>query len=476
MNCRHCRTPLEAGQNICPKCGLDNRTPEIPDKKPINTKKLILVIAVAVLLVAAIGLIVWAMARTQQDSAITNPTDVSATDGATDGTDGTGATEDAITAEDLAAHPVLNRDTYTYEGEDLDSIMDQVVLTTNGAQLTNGQFSIWYWQSYYDMVNSLGYYASLYGLDTTKPLDEQTCHMSQVPMTWEQFLIEQTISNWQSYVALCLEAEKAGLTLSQENQEQLDGIEENIASSASLHGFDSAEAVLQADYGAGVTIEDYKEFMRVLMLGDQYYQQQVLTMTPTEQEVGDYYTEHQTDFIAQGILQDGSPATVDVRHILIQTEEDPAETDASGRAVYSEAQMTQMRADAQALLDQWLAGEATEESFAALVAGHTADNGSAETGGLYEDVSPGQMVTNFNNWCFDPERQPGDNGLVDSEFGVHIMYFVAASETEYWYTQAESQLLNERVSQWVASVAEQYPTEEDFANIHLSVVETSTAY
>ena len=34
------------------------------------------------------------------------------------------------------------------------------------------------------------------------------------------------------------------------------------------------------------------------------------------------------------------------------------------------------------------------------------------------------MVTNFNDWIFDASRKPGDTGIVESDYGYHIIYFV----------------------------------------------------
>ena len=35
------------------------------------------------------------------------------------------------------------------------------------------------------------------------------------------------------------------------------------------------------------------------------------------------------------------------------------------------------------------------------------------------------MVTEFNDWCFDPARQIGDTGIIHNEStGYHVMYFV----------------------------------------------------
>ena len=115
--------------------------------------------------------------------------------------------------------------------------------------------------------------------------------------------------------------------------------------------------------------------------------------------------------------------TVDVRHILIMPESGTKATTDDG---YEEEQ-TQLkdaaRTEAEELLAQWKAGEATEDSFAALALANS-DDGSKYNGGLYTRVTPGQMVTEFNDWCFDSSRKSGDTGVVDTSYGSHVMYYV----------------------------------------------------
>ena len=159
-----------------------------------------------------------------------------------------------------------------------------------------------------------------------------------------------------------------------------------------------------------------------------YYYSQMDALTPSAEEVEAYYDENQETFTQNGIDKNETPATINVRHILIQPEGEKAGTDDNGNAVYSEEQLAAAKEKAQALYDQWLAGEATEASFAGLVEDNSADTGSVSNGGLYEGVAPNQMVTEFNDWCFDPTRKAGDTGLVETQFGCHIMYFVSASE------------------------------------------------
>lgn len=119
-------------------------------------------------------------------------------------------------------------------------------------------------------------------------------------------------------------------------------------------------------------------------------------------------------------------ASVDVRHILIMPK--GGTKDADGNVTYSDAEWEVCRASAQVLLDQYLAGEKTEEAFGALANVHSEDqNGKVTNGGLYADVSVGQMVKPFEEWIFDGSRQPGDTGLVKTQFGYHVMYFVKRS-------------------------------------------------
>ena len=99
-----------------------------------------------------------------------------------------------------------------------------------------------------------------------------------------------------------------------------------------------------------------------------------------------------------------------VRHILISV------SDTTDEEAMAEAQ-----AKAEDILAQFEAGEQTEDAFAALAQENSADN--AEAGGLYENIYPGQKVDAFNDWCYDPARQVGDTGIVQTNYGYHVMYF-----------------------------------------------------
>ena len=131
--------------------------------------------------------------------------------------------------------------------------------------------------------------------------------------------------------------------------------------------------------------------------------------------------------------------SVNVRHILV-TEANLDEG--------VEATQENLEAKAQEILDTW---DGTEDGFAALANEYSQDTGSNTNGGLYEDVLPGQMVTNFNDWCFDESRQAGDTGIVynaGTYTGAHIMYYVGQGDLIVWQETVRDALTSEAFSAW----------------------------
>ena len=152
--------------------------------------------------------------------------------------------------------------------------------------------------------------------------------------------------------------------------------------------------------------------------------------------------------------------TVNVRHILIQPEASELSEDDEGYEDDVSAKDAEAAQKAQDILDEWKAGDATEDSFAALANEYSQDPGSNTTGGLYEQVYQGQMVTEFNDWCFDPARQTGDTGIIHNEStGYHVMYFVGYDQP-YWEIQVSADLVNDAVDTFYEEKTEGYTAEQ----------------
>ena len=146
---------------------------------------------------------------------------------------------------------------------------------------------------------------------------------------------------------------------------------------------------------------------------------------------------------------------VNVRHILVKFEGGTTDS-TTGTTTYSDEEKNAAKEKAEEILDEWMSGDATEDSFAAL-ANEKSDDGDGTTGGLYENVYPGQMVSSFNDWCFDASRQSGNTGIIESEYGYHVMYFVGKSSTTYRDYQIESELRSTDTQKWYDATVEAVP-------------------
>lgn len=121
-----------------------------------------------------------------------------------------------------------------------------------------------------------------------------------------------------------------------------------------------------------------------------------------------------------------------VRHILVtpKTDDENAQATADGKTEYTDEQWADAEKKANEILDEYNSTDKTEKDFALLAEKYSDDtestsNGSSGLyGGLYEGVSLGQMVPSFEEWALDPSRQFGDVGIVKSDYGYHIMFFV----------------------------------------------------
>jgi len=162
-------------------------------------------------------------------------------------------------------------------------------------------------------------------------------------------------------------------------------------------------------------------------------------------------------------LDDNRYHTYNVRHILIGLDQGVFFDDNGEPLTLSDEEIdnleAQQRADALAqaedVLAQWRAGEATEESFIALVREYSADNWQQnESPGLFEVHEDSGLVDEFEGWALDPARSPGDVEIVETQFGYHIMYFVEESPLERRHTLAQRDMANEAFQTWLEEAIE----------------------
>ena len=464
MNCKSCNAEPEEGQTLCPVCGQENtdtaafepaeevQTPaakleteqaaqelcdeeavcveQTPDEQPEESQKpksqlwkIILAAACGAVLMAVLVLVLLYGLGIDLTPK-TNDVQVKAS-----------YTVDVATAQEQA---------------------DKVVATIGKAKLTNAQLQIYYWNQVYDFMSN---YGQQY-FDVTADMSKQV-FSQQTGMTWQQYFVDIALKTWQRYQTLSILSQEEDFQLTEDQNQYLASIPETLQQMAVSYGLTTAEELVRADMGGGATVDAYVEYMTDYYTGLEFFNAKYDELDPTQEEIEAYFAENEATFTQSGVTKD-SGNQVDVRHILLQPEDDTQE---AKDACYAEAQK---------LLEAWKNAEATEESFAELANTHSKDGGSNTTGGLYQGITAQtNFVESFLNWCMDPARQIGDTGIVESEHGYHIMYFSAAEPV--WVSSARTALIADRASALIEDGMERHPMKVSYKKIVLADVSEQTA-
>jgi len=354
------------------------------------------------------------------------------------------------------------KDSYTAADEDVEKKADTVIATIADKELTVAELQLYYTNDIYSFLNQYYDYIGIFGIDLTLPLDEQVNPMTE-GQTWEQYFLNTALTSWQSYALLETLMERDGYVPSEQMQAQLDNMEQSVLSLAQSYGYEDAQTYLEEQMTPGITLEAYLDFNEAYYTGNEYLDQQYAKMYPTVEEIEAYYQENQQTFTDNGV-EPGMGLQSAVRHILIQPE--GGTTDENNKVTYSDEEMAAAYAEAERILEEWKAGDATEESFAELANTYSKDGGSNTTGGLYEGINiDASYVEEFRAWAVDANRQVGDTAIVETQFGYHIMYFVSGED--YFTLKVGEQLVAQRIQDMLKEAQEQYPMEVNYKKILL---------
>ena len=450
-------------------------------------------------------------------------------------------------------------------------------LTVGGHELNSVEMNYFFMDAVNNFYSNYGSYASMFGLDVTKPLNEQYVD-EEAGLTWADDFMTSAKDSAASTYAMVDAAAAAGFSLPEEDREELESQLATLDLYATMYGYSNADAYLKAMYGTGASRKTYESYCEKQMLASAFYSNYAESLTyedadlraaeaenfgayssysynsyylatsrfltggTTDSEGNTTYSdEEKADSVAaaeaaakaltgkeitdaaaldaaiaaleinggsgsstynentlysslnasfQDWMADSSrkagdvayfPSTSgdtvsgyyvvmfqdsndnnfamkNVRHILVAPSHDHAEDEThEDGETYSAEELAAAKAAAEEILASWKAGEATEDSFAALANEKSAD-GDGVSGGLYENIYPGQMVEAFENWCYDAARKTGDTDIVETEYGYHVMYFVGDSEMSYRDYQIENALRSNALKEWyteaVASMAQ----------------------
>jgi len=409
-----------------------------------------------------------------------------------------------------------------------------------------------------------------YGMIDNNMDDAKTVLNKETGETYQDYFLQQALSDAQYYQTMYNEALKAGYSVDNVKA-SVDAQISNMKTTATTYGYDF-NSFLKAMYGRYATPELIEKVLTKLTVADQYYNSVATEKlnSYTTQDLDAYYAEHvdeidtvtysylyfraetvdtadktdeevaalkqeamdtakanaekalgyiETGMAIEDVISKTSPSTsadhnkvvgtgnlsaayseellsldpeqaaivesanngyyvvvfhgkgrsetlsANVRHILIQAANS---TDASGKAVApTEEAWAKALSEIEKIKAEYESGAKTGEAFAALANKYSTDGGSNTNGGLYEKVTQGYFVPEFDQWMFAEEgRQNGDVALIRHEgnaeteqhpyWGYHLTYFEGWDEAE-WQLYVREAATTAYLNEWKADLIEAAP-------------------
>ena len=146
--------------------------------------------------------------------------------------------------------------------------------------------------------------------------------------------------------------------------------------------------------------------------------------------------------------------TYTVRHILVAPESGSnSSSSTSEKTEYTDEQWAAAKKKADSILAKFNKTDKSEYEFAKLSEQYSTDSASTSSGsndsfgGLYESVTLGQMVPDFEKWSIDDSRKYGDTGIVKSDYGYHIMFFI--NDCPEYQSKIIAQIKSDRLSDMI---------------------------
>jgi hypothetical protein len=312
--------------------------------------------------------------------------------------------------------------------EILPSVATKTV-TINGSTVSAAEYDFFYYLVYqnYSSYVSYGYMPTT--AEGKFDLTAACTFSGYEDKTWGEYIIDSAEIQMQDVYILSSLAETAGTQLSTKNQDAIDSFYTSLASSAASYSM-SADDYLKSMYGEKMTQDLFKPIITRYLLANQYMTDLESGYTFTDEELNAYHEENPGSYT-------GADLPI-VRHILFL-----APKGVSGYTDATEQELTDAKAKADAALAQITSLDTMVSVGDAALA-----DGSAVEATQYT-VAKGQMVTEFENWCYDASRKAGDKAVVQTEYGYHVMYFIGTEKD--WKADAVSALTDTKYADYIKS-------------------------
>lgn len=170
------------------------------------------------------------------------------------------------------------------------------VMTAGDLTLDNTGFAYYYWSEFFYFKEAYGEYLSGV-VDFTQSLDSQ---FYADGVTWQDYLVEETLDVAADTLSMVLAAEEAGFTLPEDYAQSLSNTWDGFLEQS---GGD-LKAYLQDSYGKDADPESFYTYLSHCHMAAAYADHLYASLSPTEEEIEAYRADHQGEYLDEGITEE----------------------------------------------------------------------------------------------------------------------------------------------------------------------------
>ncbi len=307
-------------------------------------------------------------------------------------------------------------------------------VTINGTDYSVAQLNYYYSANYISFYNNNYNYIS-YGLyfDPSKSLAEQDYPGGG---TWRDYFLDAAVQDMTEIQMLNEQAEAAGFTLSEEDQQNYDDEIEYLQTGWQDLGYTNLQQYLNMNYGKGVTMDIVKQEMYRTVVASAYSRSVYDGFEYSDEELADYYAEHADeldviDFAYYTITPPAEPEeaedTAEEAEVTEAPEDDADAEEPEATEAPEDAEDTEEPEplDAQAMADE-LDGT-DEEAFTAYLEEHVGE-GTAPTS---TSLAGASLNSAYADFLLDEARQPGDVTVAETDSLTYVVMFLGRDTNDY---------------------------------------------
>ncbi len=281
--------------------------------------------------------------------------------------------------------------------------VNEIYITAGDYEFTQQEFDYYTYTVYNEWLDYYGSYASLFGLDTSTDIANQTYSDD---MTWKDYFESEAAEVLIQYAALTDAANEAGFEY--ETDDDYTSFVESVEEAAAENDL-TVSAYYKAAYGQYATAEVVEEQFRFCAYASGYYNELYDGIEVTDEEIVE---EYQADPSAYDY--------VDYRVFTLSAEyEEEADEDAIAQAME----------EAAALAEEFVERLEDGEDFNELCLEYCAEDDEStyeDDGSLLEAVRYSSVSSAYADWLFDDDREADDVEIVEDEdsYTYTIVLFV----------------------------------------------------